>query len=271
MGMEAAGSRHRLRVSDPNLQKCFQKGQNMPARVYLLVGAGGTGSIMFDPLIRYLTAYHGNREENFIVAVIDGDEIEPHNLERQLFQNNYVGENKANALVAQYGHAALRALPEFVTDDNIAARINEGDTVLIAADNYDVRARIERHGLTLQNITVVNGGNESTDGSLQLWVRRDGKNVTPPLSFMHPEILTPSPHDPSKLDCQQRAQMPGGEQTIVANMMSATQMLNAIRSLHEWETEQRPLRWTQIFFDLQTGNARGSDMRETEGWQEYAP
>lgn len=244
----------------------------MSARVYVLIGAGGTGSLLFDPLIRYLTAHHRNREDNnFILAIIDGDEVEPKNLDRQLFAGNFVGENKANALVAQYEHDALRAIPEFLGDDNVTTRINDGDTVLIAADNFDVRARIQAHALTLQNITVINGGNERSDGSLQVWIRRDGLNITPPLSFMHDEILRPSPHDPSKLNCQQRAELPGGEQTIVANMMSATQMLNAVRHLHEWEDEKRELRWHEVFFDLETGNAKSFDNRTVEGWQEYTP
>lgn len=240
-------------------------------RVYVLIGAGGTGSILFDCLMRYLNAYHINREENHIIAVIDGDELQPHNLDRQLFAGSQVGENKANALVASYGGDNLRALPEFLSDDNVTDRINDGDVVMIAADNFDVRARIQRHALSLDNIVVINGGNESTDGSVQMWIRRDGKNITPPLSFMHDEILRPSPHDPSKMDCQQLATLPGGEQTIVANMMSATQILNAVRTLHEWEEAKRDLRWSEIFFDLDTGNAKSFDNRTIDGWQDYAP
>jgi molybdopterin/thiamine biosynthesis adenylyltransferase len=239
--------------------------------VYVLIGAGGTGSILFDVLNRYLTSYHVNREEPHIVAVIDGDELQAHNLERQLFRGNFVGENKANALVAMYDHENARSVPEFLSDENISTRINDGDIVLIAADNFDVRNRIQRHGMSLDNITVINGGNESTDGSLQLWVRRDGKNITPPLSFMHDEILRPSPFDPSTLDCQQLAALPGGEQTIIANMMSATQILNAVRTLHEWQDGKRDIQWTEAFYDLNTGNAKSFDNRIIEGWQEHDP
>jgi molybdopterin/thiamine biosynthesis adenylyltransferase len=239
--------------------------------VYVLIGAGGTGSILFDCLNRYLNAYHVNREEAHIVAVIDGDELQAHNLDRQLFQGNYVGENKANALVAIYGNETTRAVPEFLSDENVTNRINDGDIVLIAADNFDVRNRIQRHGMTLDNITVINGGNESTDGSLQMWIRRNGENITPPLSFMHDEILRPSPFDPSTLDCQQLATLPGGEQTIIANMMSATQILNAVRTLHEWQEGVQELRWSEIFYDLNTGNAKSFDNRIIEGWQEHDP
>ena len=247
----------------------------MTTRTYVLVGAGGTGSILLPPLMRYLTGYHVNRAENHILAIIDGDHVEEKNLARQMFEGEYVEENKANALTAIYGDATTRAIPEFLSDDNIEARIFDGDTVLIAADNYDVRARIERHGLTLQNLTVINGGNEDLDGSLQLWLRRDGQNVTPQMSFGHAEILVASPHDPSRLSCAQRAELPGGEQTIVANMMSATQMLNAVRKVHEWERDltivAAVLPWHELYFDLQTGNTKTYDRRPQTGWQTPTP
>lgn len=242
----------------------------MSATVFVLIGAGGTGSILFDPLVRYLST-HFRDKDPFILAVIDGDEIEPKNLDRQLFAGNAIGLNKADALVATYESDQLRAIPEFLSDDNIETRINDGDIVLIAADNFDVRARVQRRGMALKNITVINGGNENTDGSLQIWIRRKGKNITPPLSFMHDEILRESPHDPSKLNCQQRAEIPGGEQTIIANMMSATQILNAVRRVLTWTPTQTFGGWHELYFDLNTGNAKAFDNRTIDGWQEHIP
>lgn len=251
----------------------------MTPSAYVLVGAGGTGSLLMQPLLRYLETYHRNTESDFRLAVIDGDNIELHNLDRQMFEGYQNNENKATALIALYGDDNCRAIPEFLGDDNIADRIFDGDTVIICADNYDVRARIERHVLTLANINVINGGNESTDGSLQVFIRRDGLNVTPPLSWMHDEILKPSPHDPSKMSCEERSHIPGGEQTIIANMMSAAQILNAVRLLHQGHfTTIDPnlfpglpdLNWHELQFDLDTGNTRSSNWR-TDGWETYVP
>lgn len=240
----------------------------MNSRPYILVGAGGTGSLLLQPLMRYLSGYHQGREEHHVIAIIDGDHVEAKNLARQMFTGNVVDENKATALATLHDDGTLRPIPEFLGDDNITRRLADGDTVLICADNYDVRARIEALGKTFQDFTVINGGNESVDGSVQIWLRRNGDNVTPPMSFMHAEILRPSPFDPSKLSCAERAELPGGGQTIVANMMSATQMLNAIRKVHDWEEGNiQPLLWHEIQFDLQTGNARSYDWRSQDGWK----
>lgn len=238
----------------------------MTTSTYVLVGAGGTGSLLYPPLLRYLGAYHRNRDENFVVAVIDGDHVEAKNLERQMFAGNLIDENKAEALVAQYGGQESRALAEYLSDENLERRIHERDTVLIAADNYDVRRRIEAHARTLSDITVINGGNERSDGTLQLYLRRDGEDVTPRLSFQHGEILTPSPHDPTTLDCLTRAQLPGGEQTIIANFASASWMLAGLAAVHAYEQGQ-PLDWHELNFDLVTGRARSVDWRGIDGWR----
>jgi molybdopterin/thiamine biosynthesis adenylyltransferase len=229
---------------------------------YVLIGAGGTGSILFQPLSRYLSAHHRNKgDDTWVLAVIDGDELAAHNLDRQLFAPNYIDENKAVALVGTYGGDAV-PVPEFLTDENIAKRINDGDVVIIAADNYKVRERIERHARNLDNIVVINGGNEMYNGSVQLYVRKDGQDVTPRLSWMHDEILSGT-EDPAALDCIARAQLPGGGQTIVANMMAATQVLNV---LDQYLTG-RDINWHEVQFDLNTGNARSYDWRTVEGWQ----
>lgn len=255
----------------------------MTTQPYVLIGAGGTGSILFPLLVRYLDSYHGNRGDNHIVAVIDGDHVEAKNLERQMFGGNFIDENKAHALVAQLGHPATRAVPEYLGEENLEKRIFDGDVVLIAADNYDVRRRIERHAMSLGNIVVINGGNESSNGSLQVFIRSEGVNLTPLLSWQHPEILEPSPHDPSAMNCQQIAEMPGGEQTIVANTMSAAWMLNALVQYHEWNRVRlvpgaeipipapEPFPWHELHFDLATGRARPNDLRGISGWEAYSP
>jgi molybdopterin/thiamine biosynthesis adenylyltransferase len=238
----------------------------MTTQTYDLVGAGGTGSLVYPPLLRYLDSYHTNRGENFIVAVIDGDHLEKKNLQRQMFHGQFIDENKADALVKIYGGPESRPIPEYLTEDNLEQRVMDGDIVLIAADNYDVRARLERRALDLDNIVLLNGGNEKTDGSLQIFIRKDGQNVTPPLSFQHPEILKPSPHDPSKLDCMTRAQVPGGEQTIIANMASASWLMAGLAIVHAFQNGE-PIAWHELNFDLLTGRARSTDWRGLDGWQ----
>ena len=232
---------------------------------YWMIGAGGTGSILYQPLLRMLRTHHGG-DEGWILAVMDGDQIEAKNLERQMFSAAAISENKARALVATMPDPNVRAIAEFLDDDGAKRRIQDGDVVLICADNYQVRARIEDRAMELDNILVINGGNERHDGSVQIFERYHGINTNPPLSWEHDEIRSASSPDPTELSCLQRASMPGGEQTIVANMMSATLMLNALR---QRLADQDQTREATVFFDLNTVRVRG--IEPADGWVSYDP
>lgn len=231
---------------------------------YWLIGAGGTGSILYQPLVRMLDTHHGG-PEGWILAIMDGDNLEARNLERQLFPGHAVGENKAVALANTLPHPAVRAIPAYLDDEQAEKRIQDGDAVLIAADNYQVRARIEDRAMALDNVLVINGGNERHDGSVQIFERIHGLNHTPPLSWEHDEIRSSTAPDPSELSCLEKAQMPGGEQTIAANMMSATLMLNALRHA----LTEIPWLESTIFFDLNTVRVRGA--QPASGYVQYDP
>jgi molybdopterin/thiamine biosynthesis adenylyltransferase len=241
----------------------------MPAKktpTYLLVGAGGTGSILYPSLLRYLGATHRHRDESAILAVVDGDTLADSNLDRQLYPGTAVGANKAEALVGLHPvppNLEVIAVAEYLGEDNITRLIQKSDTVLIAVDNYAVRALINDHVKNLDNATVINGGNEDSDGSIQVFVRESGKNVTPPLDHCHPEIAYAETDDRRKLSCQQIADLPGGGQTLVANMMSATLMLNTLRLIHDGDDYRAK---HEAFFDLNTMKMRPADNRGIEGW-----
>lgn len=228
-------------------------------RSYILIGAGGTGSILFPLLFRYLSTYYEHRDDDYSLTVIDGKAVSASKLGRQLFDGRYAGNPKATALIEQYAADpnVVIGVPRYLDGSNISG-VREGSVVLIAADNFPVRARLEAHAKTLQNITIINGGNEMFDGSLQLYLRRAGEDITPPMSQGHPELLVDDKRDPAALSCDQIAELPSGEQTIVANAQSATLMLAGLSRIHDWETANigpndapRPLP-QEVFFDLRT-------------------
>lgn len=223
-------------------------------RPYIMIGAGGTGAALFPFLYRYLASYYQDRDETYTLSIIDGKEVHASKLNRQLFSGRFAGNPKVTALLEQYAAdpSVVIAVPRYLDDTNIHG-IRENSVVLIAADNFPVRARIEAHAQTLDNIAIINGGNEMHDGSLQIYVRRNGTDVTPPLSQGHPEILRDDPYDPVGKSCEELAELPSGEQTIIANMMSATVMLNAVRRLHDWENRQTDIVYgEEVWFDLNT-------------------
>jgi hypothetical protein len=230
-------------------------------KTYIQIGAGGTGSHLIAPILAYLETKHRGEEWQYIV--VDGDNFDTGNLERQLFDPTFVASNKAEAMVAMYNRYPVLAVPRFIGKDDLQTMMDEGDTVLICADNHSIRALVQERALELQSAVVINAGNEYHDGNIQLFVREDGVNKTPPITFLHPEIRYIGEDDRQPMSCAQVAQLPGGGQLILANMAAAQGMLTALWRFHEgtWTTG-----WTEWQFDLAAGTTIGIDMRPRRGW-----
>ena len=169
----------------------------MASRV-VLIGCGGIGSQLLPPLVRYLS----NRPEpRPLLVLVDGDVFEPGNRSRQACSQRDLGSNKAEALarVARDDGLAVQAIPEFLDETNVRSIVREGDTVLLAVDNHRARALVDRHLGSLDDGTLISGGNDETDGNVQLVRRRNGWSVDGHLTEIHPEICllytSPSPRD----------------------------------------------------------------------------
>jgi len=245
---------------------------------YAVIGVGGTGTYLIPGLARYLRTFHGGSDsEVWQLGLLDGDEIEEKNMDRQVFAADALLMNKAIAAAREYQHfgSCVIPIPEYLGKHNIEQYITDGTIVLIAADNFPVRALLEDHCAKLQNATIINGGNEKDSGSCQIYVRRGGVDLTPPISFLHPEIRQPGP-DRSEMSCVQIAELPGGEQLITANMMSATWMLCALMMVnsHVADLNNETLRfWTELQFDLVPQpkyQVYGIDNRKINGWRNIA-
>lgn len=91
-----------------------------------LIGAGGIGSWLVPKLCRLAKP----RE----IRVHDGDTLERRNLDRQLFREDQIGQNKALALAAIHG---MQHAPKFVTADSL--RGSPDDWIICAADNNAAR------------------------------------------------------------------------------------------------------------------------------------
>lgn len=229
---------------------------------FILVGAGGTATYLIPGLHRYLTSNYG---KDFLLAIVDGDKVETTNLTRQAHSVDSIGINKAKALVKQYPEQTI-AIPRYLSDDNIGKIIQENAVVLITVDNFPCRVRIEKHVQKFKNITVINAGNEKETGSVQIWVRRDGKDISPPLTFLHPEINMEGP-DRAAMDCQTIAALPGGGQTALANNMAATLMLHALGLAAK---PNPTLPWHEVHFDNAKGLIEPIDYRETRAWKSFS-
>ena len=69
---------------------------------------------------------------------------------------------------------------------NVGVIVRDGDIVLLAVDNHRTRALVDRHVASLDSATLISGGNDETDGNVQLVRRRDGWSVDGHLVEIHP-------------------------------------------------------------------------------------
>jgi len=226
-----------------------------------MVGAGGTASHLIHPLFQY--ALMPNPEST--LHIYDEDKVEDKNLSRQLFWPTDIGKNKVDALAERFNTHQVVPHSEYIGLNDSAvpprAAVQNGDTVFICADNMFVRGLINEHAKTLDDVIIINGGNEEHTGSVQVFMRQKGKNITPSLDFNSPEFSNHEDPDISELSCAEIANLPGGEQTVIANFSVAALMLQALHRVWNSAYGNGDTQWTKQTFDFQTGTVQTSDVR----------
>ena len=220
---------------------------------YVVVGAGGIGSHLLGPLCRYLD----NSQENPHILVLDGDQYETKNADRQNFAR--MG-NKAEVSVEEakqrFPRLMIEARPVFVTDDNICAYIGKGDVVFSCVDNHATRLLLSDHCATLSDVMLISGGNDYSNGSVHVFIREKGGYKTPALTYLHPEIASPRDKRPDQMSCEELVSA-GAPQLIFANLTAAALMLGSF-----WKAEKtKDLPFTEMYFDLDGGAFRSADRR----------
>jgi len=146
----------------------------------------------------------------------------------------------ASELLAQLGETQLtiESIPEYVRPDNVARLIRDGDIVVLALDNHASRKLIAEHCETLSDVSVVSGGNDGvgrdsggretrgTYGSVQVFVRKNGEDLTPRLGQFHPELASPKDRLPHEVSCGEAlASVP---QLLFTNLTAAAATLNTL-------------------------------------------
>lgn len=247
---------------------------NTEPKRFLIIGAGGIGGHLLRgllPMVEY-------RRPGSMVMVVDGDSFEDKNRERQDF--DVIG-NKAEVLAASYARrypqTFLVPLPAWVVADDhpgatdanggdpgtriaASALLDEGDVVYAVVDNFKCRKDLLDAAARLDDVDVFCGGNdEEFFGSVLHYRRRDGRDVTEPPAFRHPEYETPGDRNPGELSCEERARLEGGTQLLVTNMAVAMFMLAATQRhiIDDHEPDR-----SELYFDLATGALATYDRRE---------
>jgi molybdopterin/thiamine biosynthesis adenylyltransferase len=205
------------------------------------IGIGGIGCALLPFLCRYLQ-YSGERAR---ITLIDGDRFERGNAARQAFSGlGNKAEVKSRELAREYEGLAFRSQPEYVTEDNVARLIGEGEVVFLMVDNHASRHLVSRHVSSLADLSLISGGNDYEDGNVQVYIRQQGLDLTPSLARYHPEIATPQDRNPAALSCEE-LMAAGAPQLLFANLMVASLMLNAFYALR-----QGRLNYSEVYLDI---------------------
>ena len=212
-----------------------------------VIGIGGIGTCLLPVLIRFLNF---NVSDAFVL-LIDGDWFEDKNRERQMFDClGNKAEVTAERLQGQNPRVDLEAWAEYVTDNNVVELIHEGDMVLLCVDNHATRKLVSDRCEELNDVTLISGGNELTDGSVHVYVRKGGKDVTLPLANdFHPEIQYPEDHNPAEAGCDEQTE--SEPQLLLTNNLVAAMMLSSF-----YTVLQDKLAYDMVYCDLLSGNCR---------------
>ena len=211
-----------------------------------LVGVGGIGTSLLPFLARYLQHRRGSKSR---ITLVDGDSFERSNETRQEFPR--LGNKaavKAEELAPQFTRVSFRSIPAFVSPENITGVIVENDVVLLAVDNFATRRLVSRHCQTLGDVALISGGNEFTDGNVQVYVRRGGADLTHPLTHLHPEIADPEDLLPTDEGCE-RLIATSAPQLLFTNLAVGSAMLSAFYAL----LESGEPSFDELYLDIPTG------------------
>lgn len=202
-----------------------------------LIGAGGVGGIV----ARYGAIYCASLDSNVRFVLIDGDEFEASNGTRMFFGRQ---GNKAEVIREELlprfteSRLSLMAIDEYVSRKNITRLIHNGDIVLLTVDNHATRKLVSEYcAKALEEVCLISGGNDGvgkdasgrmlrgTYGSVQIYLRRAGRDVTPALTRNHPEIQQPADRLPTEKSCTEL--ITSVPQILFTNLMVASALLNA--------------------------------------------
>ena len=210
----------------------------------VLIGLGGIGLHLCRVVASFLAGLQTALKDKDTIRLFlcDGDEFTPGNMYRMDvpdFGNKaeVVGRELLEHLDAPGWEIRWRS--EYATENNIEQIVQEGDCVLLACDNHATRQCLSRHCSSgkLANVILISGGNDGleeglrgTYGNVQVYVRRQGCDLTAPLDRFHPEIAKPADRSPHELSCLELAAA-GVPQLAFVNFAVASAMCNALLRL----------------------------------------
>ena len=209
-----------------------------------IIGLGGIGSILCEKICRFINY---SKDLDAILTLVDGDRYEPKNYERQVF--GQIGNKaivKERELRIKFDKTKVDSISEFINNNNITNIIQNKDVIFLCVDNHKTRKIVSDYCKTLSDVTLISGGNEFTDGNVQIYVKKGGKDLTPDLCAYHPEIDNPDDKLPEEMSCEELAQ--SDPQLFFTNLGAATFMCWAFYNV----VVNGDYRISEVYFDIQS-------------------
>lgn len=211
-----------------------------------LIGVGGIGTALVPSLARYLEYRKGPRSR---LTLVDGDEFEGGNRSRQDFERaGNKATAKAEELALRFERVSFRAIPEFVSPDNVERVIVAEDVILLAVDNHATRRLVSNYCESLPAVTLISGGNEYTDGNVQVYVRKGSQALNKPITYAHPEIEQPEDKLPADEGCE-RLIATSAPQLLFTNLAVGAAMLAAFYAV----VEMGDVPFDELYLDIPSG------------------
>lgn len=177
-----------------------------------IIGAGGVGSWVAPALCLLIG------KDN--VVIVDGDELEKKNLNRQLFDASQVGQNKAAALADKYGCDFIAKWYSFGLMQH-----EPSDRLLVCVDNHPARLAALM-ACDYEGCSGIFAANERTSAEAYCYQPTwRGTNLDPRVT--DPSMLTDRTGDPqaAAIGCTGEAQE-REPQLVTANLMAASLALH---------------------------------------------
>jgi molybdopterin/thiamine biosynthesis adenylyltransferase len=149
-------------------------------------------------------------------------------------------------------------MPIYVDSGNIASLIPDESIVVLCVDNNKTRHLVQEHCLTLKNIILVNGGNETYDGDVTVFRKHEGEILLPPIWEGQDQILNPVDKHPSDKSCEERYEI--DPQLFITNCQVANDILQFLTPV----VLKKETLWRRKWFDIRTGSRVESDRKVGE-------
>jgi molybdopterin/thiamine biosynthesis adenylyltransferase len=216
---------------------------------FKIIGIGAGGSNLVHYLGQYLN-FHG---DGSVVTLIDGDSFESKNFQNQRFRTlGFKADIKKDELREEFRNVRFRSVPEYVSEDNIDELIEDDDIVFLGVDNYKTMNIVNAHCRTLDNVVLISGGvdeNIETQGDVCIYIRQDGVDITPDMTYKHNEIAEPVDNAPYEANCDDVIQ------TKPARLFSVLAVVEWMMTTFANLIEGR-IDYYEIYFDTGTCSVR---------------